>query len=574
MDIVEDIKTRLDIVDVVSPYVKLKKAGKNYKGLCPFHSEDTPSFVVSPEKGLAYCFGCNRGGDIYKFIQEIEGVDFNEALKMLAEKAGIEYKQSPLSKVKKGLKDKMRSLHDETTHFYKKQLSAKPDVIKYLKEERGLTDATIKNFNFGYAPDSFNETNQYLIKKGFEIRDIVSSGLAIAKDTSYTKIYDRFRNRLMIPIEDHMGRVIAFGGRILNPEDQPKYLNSPETKVYNKSQILYGYSRAKSDIQKEDKVVIVEGYLDVISSNQAGVRNVVASSGTALTKQQILILKRLTKNIVLAFDMDNAGRNAIKRAIEIAEECEVNIYVLKLEGFKDPDECIKSDPKKWRKAIQDAKRYTDFYFEEAFSSYDAFVSEDRKKILSELLPYVASLKDMTQRSLYVSKIASRFQTKPTFVFSELKKFEKKGINYGSDVNANNVKDKRGLADYLKALIWTFPDVLKEVDFDLKLRDDLLQKMVIALKDSTKESFLKEISEEERQSLDLLSIWFDEKYKMSDKNIAKKELNRVVDNLKRKNYTQMQTELLHSMKRAKESGEMTEYQALFEKYSSLITKQNG
>ena len=307
MDNVEEIKLKTDIVDIISEYVELKKAGMgSYKACCPFHNEKTPSFVVSQDKQIFHCFGCGKGGDVFTFIQEIEGIDFKEALNILAKKAGVELKTTDYIKKEQTKREKILEILNLSTKYYQKLLTLKQGetALKYLKN-RGLKDETIKKFKIGYSPNNWDNLYRFLKSKGYQDLDIFLSGMIVKKDGG--GYYDRFRNRVMFPISDIYGNVIAFTARVLEKDSkQAKYINSPQTEVYDKSSILFGLDIAKSKIKQKDFVIIVEGQMDLITSVEFGTENIIASSGTALTEKQIKILKRYTKNLHFYFDKDKA----------------------------------------------------------------------------------------------------------------------------------------------------------------------------------------------------------------------------------------------------------------------------
>jgi DNA primase len=318
---VEDIKSRLDIVELIGSYLRLQKAGANFKANCPFHNEKTPSFVVSPSRQIWHCFGCSKGGDIFKFVMDIEGYDFPESLRYLADKAGVEVKRE--DPALKSERNRLLAVMEEATKFFESNsaiglLSKQNNPIVYL-QGRGLTAETIKEFRLGYAPDEWRSLFNHLIAKSFTPADIVKAGLAIENKASSARnqsYYDRFRGRIIFPIFDYNGRVVAFGGRIYpEKKDAAKYVNSPETLLYQKSKILYGLNKSKAEILREGSCVVVEGYTDMIMSWQAGVKNVVASSGTAFTVLQLNILHRLCDKLYAAFDMDLAGTEASRRGL-------------------------------------------------------------------------------------------------------------------------------------------------------------------------------------------------------------------------------------------------------------------
>jgi len=309
---VEEIKSRLNIVDIVGEYVRLTKAGSHWKGLCPFHNEKSPSFMVNEEKQIFHCFGCAKGGDVFSFVQEIESMEFREVLKILAEKAGVqleEYKGGQVTDNKKRILEAL----ELATKFYETQLwkgVGKEGIMQYL-HTRGLSDESIQNFRLGYAPNGWDNISKFLLDRGYNLSEIEKTGLLVKKENG-SGYYDRFRDRIMFPITDVMGNVIGYSARVApgGDESQAKYVNTPETLVYHKGKALYGLSYAKSEIKKKNYVLLVEGNMDVIASAQAGIINTVAVSGTALTGDQITMLKRYTENIAMLFDMDSAGQLA------------------------------------------------------------------------------------------------------------------------------------------------------------------------------------------------------------------------------------------------------------------------
>ena len=336
---IEQIKSRLNIVDIVGSYIKLEKAGINYRARCPFHNEKSPSFFVSPSRQLWHCFGgCNEGGDIFKFIMKIEGIEFYDALKILADKAGVELKKNPNWEKTKSKRDTLLNISNKSTSFFMTQLE-KSKIGQEAKEyllKRGFKNETIKDWQIGYAPLNWQGLSDYLIGLGFNKQDIVDAGLAIQSQ----KFFDRFRGRIMFPIRDFNGQTIGFTGRIFKTEDDAKYLNTPNTLLYDKSQALFGIDKAKLDIRKKDYCVLVEGNVDCIMSHQSGVKNCIAVSGTALTPTHLGIIKRYSNNLVLAFDMDLAGNNATKKGIDMALNNGFNVKVISMSSEKDPADII------------------------------------------------------------------------------------------------------------------------------------------------------------------------------------------------------------------------------------------
>ncbi len=322
MSQIDEIKSRLDIVELIGETVKLRRTGRNYAGLCPFHSEKTPSFIVSPERQTWRCFGqCNEGGDIFKFVMKKEGWDFKEALRYLAQRAGVQLEAYRAEKPEeKEAHERLRGLLEAAVTFYRHHLAAPAgkSVLDYLHQKRGLTDATIETFGLGYAPPGWDNALEYFRSQGYQEQELLEAGLVSQREAG--GFVDRFRNRLMIPIRDESGRICGFGARILDPNDYPKFLNSPETALFSKSRLLYGLDRARKAIRAADQVVIVEGYLDVIALHQAGFENVVSPMGTALTEHQLRLLKRFSRRIVLALDPDAAGQKAVLSGLEAARQ--------------------------------------------------------------------------------------------------------------------------------------------------------------------------------------------------------------------------------------------------------------
>jgi len=406
---VEEIKTRLDIVDIISGYIKLTPAGMaNFKANCPFHNEKTPSFLVSRDKQIFKCFGCGKGGDIFSFVMEMEGVEFKEALRILAGKAGITLKKED-PKFTSKRNNVLDCLDSASRFFYQVLLNAShaKNALDYLKK-RQINDDTIDLFKLGYAPNTWDSLYNALRKKGFYANDIESAGLIIKKQQS-NDYYDRFRNRIMFPIQDINGNVIGFSGRILESEqeniDAAKYINTPQTIAYDKSKILYGLDKAKQEIRKNDLAVLVEGQMDVIACHQAEFKNTIASSGTALTAEQIKIIKRYTNNIALSFDMDEAGKTAAKRAVELALAADMNIKIINIPEAKDPDECIRNNSKNWANAVKNAPLFLDYYFDETLLKTDIKKAEDKKNAAKTLLSLIAKIGDPIVKSHYIKKLS-------------------------------------------------------------------------------------------------------------------------------------------------------------------------
>jgi len=422
MSVITEVKQRLDIVELVSDYVTLQKAGRNFKGLCPFHSEKHPSFFVFPEQQSWHCFGaCGTGGDIFSFIMKKDGIDFGQALRLLAQRGGITL--SPLEAPDKAAdekKERLFQINEAATEYYHHLLSSTKagEAARSYLARRKVMPETIKEFRLGFSPDAWETLKNYLLGKGYKEKELVEAGLIIEKEEGGS--YDRFRNRLMFPICDIQGRVTGFGARALD-DSLPKYINSPQTSIFDKSSILYGIDKAKSAIRKKNLVIIVEGYMDVLTAHQHGWRNAVASMGTSLTGKQVEGIKRLTNNITLALDADLAGEEATLRGRAILAHSSAEANVILLPPGKDPDEVIGEDPALWQKLVEQAMPILDFAFQSVISKVDINKAKDKSLAVQKLLPSIYEIKDPQQRFHYVEKLARELKIKTLDVEAALQK---------------------------------------------------------------------------------------------------------------------------------------------------------
>ena len=419
-DVIQQIKDRLSIIDVVSAYVELHRAGRHFKGKSPFSQEKTPSFYVSPDRGMYYCFSTSQGGDMFNFVQVMEGVDFKEALKILASKAGVEL--TPVSPQKKTERDRMYAVLEEATDFFEHSLVAGSAPRDYI-EKRGVTLTTSMTWRLGYAPGSDNiwrTTKDYLVKKGFTENELLKAGL-IKTSQKGRDSYDVFRNRIMFPLFDQGGRVVAFSGRTLEKKDDvPKYVNSPETDLFKKSEILYGYHRAKHGIRQLDFSLIVEGQFDVVMSHQAGYANTVAVSGTALTLHHVQLLERLSKRVVLALDADKAGIAAMKRAADLMLRRGLDVKVAVLEGGKDPADIILDDPKKYKKIIGNSVHVIEFLLGN-LASLGLDERTFKLRASEEVLPYILLLPNKIDQDHFEGRVAEVLKTTKDAVHFEVER---------------------------------------------------------------------------------------------------------------------------------------------------------
>jgi len=425
MNDIEEIKSRIDIVSYIGKYVTLKKSGQNYKGLCPLHGEKTPSFMVSPERQAFHCFGCGKGGSIFDFMMEYDHVDFREALYELADQAGVTLtRQDTSASPQDALREKLLEVHHVAREYFQYLLlshSVGKNALEYLKT-RGVKDKTIETFGIGYSANSWDGLRKYLHKKGYDDQVLEASGLII---TSNRGGYDRFRGRVMFPLNNHRKQTVGFSGRLLNPDaKEVKYINSPETTIYKKGQMVYALDVTKAAIQKAEQIVVVEGEFDVISSFQAGVGNIVAIKGTALTHEQVALLKRFANKIVFALDGDVAGDAAGLRGIDIAERVGFEIYVAQMPDGKDPDDLATHEPHILKKAIKDALSIYDYFFATAISRHDASQAYGKKQIADALYPVIARIDNPIVEAHYIKKLAALVAVSEQTVVETLRKVKR------------------------------------------------------------------------------------------------------------------------------------------------------
>lgn len=434
---VEEIKKRVDIVDLIGSYIRLSKAGANFKAVCPFHNEKTPSFYVSPSREIFHCFGCNAGGDVFRFVSMMEGVEFPEALSILAERAGVVLRREDprLS----GERRRLLNLILDATKYFESGLAKSGAAMDYLRT-RGLKDETIKNFRLGFIPDGWDNLLNYLTQKGYKAEEVGKAGFAISSSNpnSRTKYYDRFRSRIMFPIADSSGRIVGFSGRIFNKEtNEGKYINTPNTVLYDKSKILYLWDRAKNDVRKENSCVVVEGQMDALMSHQAGITNTVATSGTALGFAHTLLIKRLASKLLLAFDNDTAGETASKRAYELALDSGFEVNVIEVPEGKDPAETLALDPELWVGAIKNAKPIIAFFLDNLGKKFGGDMHKIRTEARTAVLPYVARFSSEIEKAHWVQETAKILQLKEEPLWEEIKKISASGR--AGDSQAKEVK---------------------------------------------------------------------------------------------------------------------------------------
>jgi len=500
MSVVDEVKDRLDIVEVIGRHVHLQKSGRYFKGLCPFHTEKTPSFFVFPDTQGWHCFGCNKGGDLFNFVMDFEGLDFRTALEELARQAGVELRpRTPEQVEAESESERLRLLLEAAAAYYHTLLLTAPQAAhaRAYVEKRGFTRETLETFQLGYSLNDWDATRTYLFGKGFSVEEQVKAGMLVEREGGGT--YDRFRNRLMIPICDRRGRVIAFGGRVLalshrDPDAQPKYINSPQTMLFDKSNVLYGYHLANQAIREADAAIIVEGYMDVMIPHQAGYKNVVAPMGTALTEGHLQQLQRLTKRFILALDPDAAGIHGTLQGLETARQTldrewdavfdprglvgvegrlKADIRVVTLPEGRDPDELILEDPARWEKLVADSQPIVRFVFEQLLQQEDPHEPKGKARIVDAMLPLLNDIGDSVEREAYVQDIALRLGLDARGLLDRLRVRERaQAVRRQSAVRAPGLASPGrtspvdDLEAYLLTLLMRYPESLTLADAQL------------------------------------------------------------------------------------------------------------
>ena len=447
-EIVEQIRASSDIVDIVSDYVRLKKQGRNYVGLCPFHNEKTPSFMVSQEKQIYRCFGCGEGGNIFSFLMKRGNLSFPEAVAVLAERSGISIPEEddPERDARAKKTEQAYKLNELVKDFYQYVLK-NHDIARgarsYL-EQRGVTPETADKFQIGFAPPSWDNQINFLKKKGYSVEILEQMGFILAKTKGAPGYYDRFRNRIMFPVWNIQGKVVGFGGRVLD-DSLPKYLNSPETPLFNKGHLLYGINKALESIRRLDQVIIVEGYMDVISCHQAGIENMVASLGTAFTPEQGKLLLRYTRQVVFAYDADTAGVNAAMRGWQVLDDIGCRVRVVNIPEGKDPDDYIRNHgPEQFLLLVNErALSLSDYKTDRALEKYDIYTLEGKFKIASEVIPSIINLSNEIEKDEAIMKLAKRLHLSPDAIRAEVEKNARKSRNsWGKRHKITGLRDNK------------------------------------------------------------------------------------------------------------------------------------
>lgn len=474
MDDVAQVREKIDIASLISEYVPLKKAGRNFKAACPFHNEKTPSFVVSPERQIWHCFGCGKGGDCYTFLMDYENLEFLEALRILAKKAGIELSETDFVKKDTSKKEKIYSVNKISSDFYHYILTkhnAGKKALEYLTKVRKIDPRLIETFLIGFSPIQGDILSKYLIeKKKYKTQDLIEAGLSFTRPG---RIVDFFRGRLMFPLFDHRDNIVAFSGRVLQDDAaQSKYVNTRDTLVYHKGSMFFGLNLAKEEIKQKERAIIVEGEFDVISCYSAGIKNVIAIKGTALTENQVILISRFSQKVTLCLDRDEAGFEAIKRSLEALEKKGLTTTVVDLGEYKDPDEAIKKDPVFFKKAVSHDIGVYDFLISSFLKKYNKETGEGKKKITQNLLPFISKIDNEIIKEHYLKTLAKELDASLETLQKEMNKVGKKEPDNLSFAGAK--KDKRGRKEILEEYLLSLILQSESVEDHFKLSNEILE----------------------------------------------------------------------------------------------------
>lgn len=490
-DQIEEIKRKTDIVEIISECVDLKRSGRNFKALCPFHSERTPSFMVSSELQIFKCFGCGLGGDALTFLQEYEKIDFPQALKILADRAGVKLK--PLRAAAFQEKEELLRANYLASEFYHYILTAHQKgkrALDYL-QQRGVTREASEVFRLGFAPDLEDSLFRFLTqKKDYKPEVLEKAGLVI---TRQDRSFDRFRNRVMFPLHDHLGNVTGFAGRVIEDKGEAaKYINTPDTLVYKKGNLLYGLQMTKQDIKEENWACVVEGELDTISSWQVGIRNVVAIKGSAFTEEQLTLLSRFCSEIRLATDADLAGDQAARRIIEQASTSGISVKVVRLGKFKDPDQAAQRDPGFFQKAVKNAQEVHDYLMDSTFEKFDASTTEGKAKISRELVPVLSSIEDEIIKAHCIRKMADKLGVSEEAVYAQMEKTTPSArprIEEKTELSKKAAKPRREILEeyYLSMAFQLMPEILKDGDSKSFIKSPACAKVLAEWEDWSKKN---------------------------------------------------------------------------------------
>lgn len=578
---VEEIKKKLDIVEVINKFVPLKKRGRHFVACCPFHQEKTPSFIVSQELQIYKCFGCGKAGDVFNFVEEYNRIDFKDALEDLAKMAGIKLVYSGKLTQEEGKKRRLYELNKEAAKFYHYILIKHPlgEKAREYVTNRQLSEETIKSFQIGFAPRDGTLIVNYLLKKGFSKEELIGSGSFGISQYQRGQMYDRFGDRLIFPQIDFRDRIVGFSGRILPGNSNPnlaKYINSPETDVYHKSQMFYGLNLAKESIKNKNWVLIVEGELDMISPYQAGIENVVAIKGTALTEEQLQLIRRYTETLILGLDTDFAGNKASLRSIELAEKMDFEIKVLDLEDkYKDPDEAIKNDLDFFKKKLEESELIWDFILKSAIKKYGIESPKGKKSVMETIFPFLAKLTNLVLRSDYLTKVAQSLNSNEESVVDEFKKYliSPRIVNTPPKKEAD--KEENSLTERLEERLLTLILRLRKPKIEIRkinwetLRFKKISEKICQYKKFEAEKIANSLESELKNTFNSLYLKaFEEKNSSEER---KKERYKIISQIKEIKLKDRLKELSAIIANLEASGDEQEITKIEAEYAQILTK---
>lgn len=576
---IEEIKNRLDLVEIIKGYVRVQKAGANYKALCPFHNEKTPSLHISPAKQVWHCFGCSEGGDLLTFVEKIEGMSFPEALRMLADRAGVKLiRQNPrlLSR-----RERLRELNEAATIFFETQLAQTQAARNYLEKERSVDKKTILQFRLGFAPDQWHGLYRYLTRKGFKANEIEASGLAIRKAPG--SYYDRFRNRVIFPVMDLQGQVIGFSGRLLPNKAQKqapaKYINTPNTELYDKSRALFGMHLAKMALRKTKSLIIVEGNLDVVLAHQAGTTNVVAPCGTALTPEHFRIIKRYTDKLLLAFDPDQAGERAARRSVKEALKQGFTTQIIPLADGMDPaDVIVRQSVKKWQAMIDKAQDFLSHIFEKLHKRYDINNPTDKRAFAKDFLTLLRAVNSPIERGHWLQKLAETLDINIRFLSEALEKTELEPDRsnyakpYANQQNPISVNRRERLEKILTGIVIEFRDKFsrQQIKQVQKLLENKQLKKIIqaAVKNQSQESIFRNLNKADQTQAKKLALEAELAY-TAEPDELKQEIQKLISTIKRQSINEKLSKLSRKIQQYEKRGERESLQKTLQIYQTAL-----
>ncbi|MBM3248791.1 MAG: DNA primase [Candidatus Omnitrophica bacterium] len=580
-DIIDRILDANDIAEIISGYIPLKRAGRNFKALCPFHHEKTPSFTVSPDRQIYHCFGCGAGGNVFSFLMKYERMEFPEAVEMLAKKVGISIPKTEPADKNAGIAEKLFSINELASKFYHDILfnSKEAGSVRAYLEKRGISSETAKKFRLGFAPDKWDALINYLRQKNFSLSLIDKTGLISSREDS-SGYYDRFRDRIIFPIFDIKDRIVGFGARVTN-DTLPKYINSPETPIYVKGKNLFGLNFTKDEIRKHDSVVVVEGYLDFIIPYQAGIHNIVASLGTALTIEQIRIIKRYTQNAIILFDPDLAGELATLRSLDLFLSLDMNVRLVSLPKGFDPDSFVRDKgADKLKELIEDAVDLFDYKLDLLKEKYDIIKAQGKAKIAEEMLATISKIKNEVLKESYLKKLSEILSVKEDALLKELSKV-KDGISYIDYDSFSSLASKplniRVVEKMVVKLMLEHDDLIRQVKEKLDIsdfQDPHIKKIVCSMLELNSQGRKIEASrlmnhfDDQAVAQTLTHLCLSEECREIDKQ---KAFDDCINRIKQENIKEKRNQLHGEIKIAESQGNKDRLNQLMKEYNCLIKK---